>query len=128
MDNKTFYFYTGLGAIFYSVYAATRYYSLTGVHLISGDKGKELIKKGVITHIVDVRTDMEWKMGHHQLAKHIPVTSISKATLQNNGIFYNEGILVYCNTGQRARFASENIAKLGYKKVYYIDGTYHNIM
>ena len=128
MDNKSFYLYTGIGAVLYALYAGSRYYSLTGVHLVTGEKAKELIRKGVITHVVDVRTEMEWKLGHHQLAKHIPITSISKSTLQNNSMFFNEGILVYCNSGQRARYASEHIAKLGYKKVYYIDGTYHNIM
>ena len=45
-----------------------------------------------------------------------------------NNVYLNEGILVYCNTGQRARYASEQIAKMGYKKVYYIDGTYKSIM
>ena len=128
MDNKTFYLYTGIAGLFYTFYAGSKYYSLSGVHLISSDKAKEYIKKGTITHVIDVRTEMEWKMGHHPLASHIPVGNISKKSLQNQNIFFNEGILVYCNTGQRARYASEQIAKLGYKKIYYIDGTYSSIM
>jgi rhodanese-related sulfurtransferase len=126
--DKTFYLYTGIASIIYTVYAGSRYYSLNGVHLINDDKAKEYIRKGLITHIIDVRSDMEWKLGHHPLATHIPVTSISKKSLQNNNVYFNEGILVYCNTGQRARYASEKIATLGYKKVYYVDGTYSNIM
>jgi rhodanese-related sulfurtransferase len=128
MDNKTFYIYTGIAGLFYSIYAGSRFYSLSGIHLISSEKAKEYIKKGTITNIIDVRTEMEWKMGHHPLASHIPIGSISKKSLQNNNTFFNEGILVYCNSGQRARFASELIAKLGYKKIYYIDGTYNSIM
>lgn len=128
MDNKYFYFYTGILGALYTFYATTRYYSLNGIHLIPSEKAKEFLKKGIITHVIDVRSELEWKMGHHTLATHIPVTNISKKTLQNANIFYNEGILVYCNTGQRARYASEIIAKLGYKKIYYIDGPYSSIM
>jgi len=125
--SKQFYFYTGLGGLFYTMYAASRYYSLAGTHLLSNEKAVEYIRKGIVTHVIDVRTEMEWKIGHHPLAVHIPVSEISKKTMQNKGIFTNEGLLVYCNTGQRARFASEKLAALGFKKVYYIDGTYHGI-
>lgn len=128
MDNKVFYAYSGIASVLYAVYAASKYYSLSGVHLLSSDKAKDYIRRGVITHIIDVRTEMEWKLGHHSLASHIPVTDISKKSLQNANIFVNEGILVYCNSGQRARYASEIISKLGYKKVYYIDGPYSGIM
>lgn len=128
MDNKVFYAYSGIASVLYAVYASSKYYSLSGVHLLSSDKAKDYIRRGVITHIIDVRTEMEWKLGHHSLASHIPVTEISKKSLQNANIFVNEGILVYCNSGQRARYASEIISKLGYKKVYYIDGPYSGIM
>ena len=128
MDNKVFYVYTGIASVIYALYAGSKYYSLAGVHLLTSDKAKDYIRRGVITHIIDVRTEMEWKLGHHSLASHIPVTDISKKSLQNANIFINEGILVYCNSGQRARYASEVISKLGYKKVYYIDGSYSSIM
>ena len=38
------------------------------------------------------------------------------------------GILVYCNTGQRARFAAEKLASLGFQDVVYIDGSYRTLM
>ena len=128
MNDTTFYMYTGFSGILYSLYAASRYYSLSGIRLISSESAKEKIKRGIITQIIDVRSDLEWKIGHYSLADHIPVTTISLKTLQNNNIFFNDGILVYCNTGQRARYASEIIAKLGYKKVYYIDGKYSSLV
>jgi rhodanese-related sulfurtransferase len=125
--SKQFYLYSGLGGLFYTLYAASRYYSLSGTHLLTSEKAVEYIRKGIVTHVIDVRTELEWKMGHHPLAEHIPVSDINKKTMQNRGIFTNEGILVYCNTGQRARYASERLVQLGFKKVYYIDGTYENI-
>ena len=38
-----------------------------------------------------------------------------------------EEILVYCNTGQRARRAAEVLRKLGYKNVYYIESSYTSL-
>jgi len=40
----------------------------------------------------------------------------------------NKTIVVYCNTGQRARKASEEIKKLGFNKVFYIEGTYKSLI
>jgi rhodanese-related sulfurtransferase len=128
MRDQNFYFYTGLIGMFYTMFATSRYYSLGGVYLITSTDAKEKIRNGVITHVVDVRTEMEWKMGHHPLATHIPVSDLTKKTIQNSNIYINEGILIYCNSGQRARYASELLAKYGYKKVFYIDGTYNDIM
>jgi len=39
----------------------------------------------------------------------------------------NAGIVTYCNTGQRARSGAERLKALGFKNVYYIDGTYSQI-
>jgi len=38
------------------------------------------------------------------------------------------GLLVYCNTGQRARFAAEKLEDLGFKDVYYIAGHYSSLL
>ena len=45
-----------------------------------------------------------------------------------NQINKNDGILVYCNTGQRARKAAEKLKKLGFKNVFYIASTYKTIL
>jgi rhodanese-related sulfurtransferase len=55
----------------------------------------------------------------------MPVNVISQDRLK--GFKKDDGIVVYCNTGQRSRAGAEKIASLGFKKVYYIDGLYSTI-
>tara|TARA_R110002072_G_scaffold208447_5_gene365976 strand:+ start:3638 stop:4003 length:366 start_codon:yes stop_codon:yes gene_type:complete len=115
------YMYSGIASAMYTVYAGLKFYALTGDGLIKGEDAK----KYDIKHVIDVRTGVEWNLGHFKGAKHIPTGSISEDTLRN--IPKNDAILVYCNTGQRARRAAEKIRSYGYNKVYYIEGTYKSL-
>ena len=114
------YKYTGIVAIMYSLYALMKHYALSGEGLITPQEAKKL----GMDHIIDVRTRMEWNAGRHRRAIHIPTQKISDQKMKELGILKNDKILVYCNTGQRARYAAEKIRKLGYKKVYYAEGGY----
>ena len=61
----------------------------------------------------------------------IPEKKSGKYYLRTNiiaGLNKNKTIVVYCNTGQRARKASEEIKKLGFNKVFYIEGTYKSLL
>ena len=100
-------------------------YTMTGSQLITSKKAKRLIKSGNIKRVIDVRTDAEWRLGHYPGAVHIPVNKISKKTTSK---LPKKGLLVYCNTGQRARFAAEKLKKLGFKDVYYIAGLYTDLL
>jgi len=48
--------------------------------------------------------------------------------MKNNYRTPQAGLLVYCNTGQRARFAAEKLEGLGFKDVYYIAGLYTSLL
>ncbi len=120
--SSSFFFYSGIASVLYSTYAGLKYYAMTGVGLVSSRKAREMIKSDVIQVVVDVRTKFEWDQGHYKGAKHVPVTSMNPSKF--NGISKNTGILVYCNTGQRARAAAETIRGYGFKNVYYIEGGY----
>lgn len=100
-------------------------YTMTGSQLITSKKAKRLIKSGKIKRVIDVRTDMEWRLGHYPGAVHIPVNKIGKRSTSK---LPKRGLLVYCNTGQRARFAAEKLIELGFKEVYYIAGHYDTIV
>jgi phage shock protein E len=100
-------------------------YTMTGSQLITSKKAKRLIKSGKIKRVIDVRTDMEWRLGHYPGAVHIPVNKIGKRSTSK---LPKKGLLVYCNTGQRARFAAEKLIELGFKEVYYIAGHYGTIV
>lgn len=125
MTNSTFYLITGIGGALYSLFAGLRYYALTGHELIKPYKARQMIKKGQINHIIDVRTQFEYKMGHYKGAINIPITSFSRRKV--NKLDKEDGVLVYCNTGQRARRGAELLRSYGFQKVYYIEGTYKSI-
>jgi phage shock protein E len=100
-------------------------YTYFGQNLISSEEAKRLIKEGKIKVIIDVRTATEWRMGHYPKALHIPVDKINEKTVTE---LPKKGLLVYCNTGQRARFAAEKLEGLGFKDVYYIAGLYTSLL
>jgi rhodanese-related sulfurtransferase len=105
--------------------AALTAYTFLGQNLVSSEEAKRLIKEGKIKAVIDVRTATEWRMGHYPKALHIPVDKINEKTTTE---LPKKGLLVYCNTGQRARFAAEKLEVLGFKNVYYIAGTYKGLL
>jgi phage shock protein E len=126
MSRATFYLVSGIISLGYTVYSGLKYYSLTGEGLVTSAEAREMIRKREIDHVLDVRTETEYRMGHYKKAKHIPVTDMTNEKLKN--ISKNSRILIYCNTGQRARRAAEKLREKGYKKVYYIEGTYKGLL
>ena len=100
-------------------------YTLLGQNLISSHEARRLIKDGKIKKVIDVRTITEWRAGHYPRAIHIPVDKINEKTTTE---LPRRGLLVYCNTGQRARFAAEKLESLGFKDVYYIAGLYTSLL
>lgn len=99
-------------------------YTYTGANRISSAQAVDMIASGDIQEVVDVRTRAEYGAGHYPGAVNIPVTEINERTTTG---LPTSGILVYCNTGQRARFAAERLTAMGFRDVYYIAGTYENI-
>ena len=113
--------------IFLQILYVMAKYTYNGEQLITSQDAKKGITKGDIQHVVDVRTPAEYQLGHFEGSKHIPVHLMSKSELKKAGIGKSDSILVYCNTGQRARFAAEKMKRLGYTKVQYIAGTYTSL-
>lgn len=92
-------------------------YTFTGRQILSAAQAKEKIAKGEINTVIDVRTKLEFDAGHYPGAAHIPVNDISSKTTTG---LPPRGLLVYCNTGQRARYAAQKLRELGFRDVYYI--------
>ena len=104
--------------------AAAATYTFLGENLVSAKQAKFMIRSGKIKKVIDVRTIAEYRAGHYRGAIHIPVNKINKKTTAE---LPKSGLLVYCNTGQRARFAAEKLIDLGFKNVYYIAGHYSTL-
>lgn len=119
------YFHGGSSLNCYSLYSSVRKWS--GTHLISSNRASRLMQKGSIKNIIDVRSGSEWSEGHYDNAKHIPVPELNEFSLKKNLIKKSDNILLYCNTGRRARYASELLKSLGYKDVFYIESGYHSL-
>ena len=104
--------------------AAAAAYTYFGENLVSSKEANRLIRIGKIKKVIDVRTITEYRAGHYKGAVHIPVNKINKKTTTE---LPKKGLLVYCNTGQRARFAAEKLERLGFEDVYYIAGHYSSL-
>lgn len=98
-------------------------------HKISGTELKEWIDDKEEFHLVDVRNDSEYKVGHIKTAKNIPLQNldvVAESTFKEKDDF----IVVYCLSGSRAKKAAKKLIKKGYTEVYdlgsvnsYPDGT-----
>jgi phage shock protein E len=125
---SNFYLLSGLLSLGYTLYASAKYYSLTGIGLITSEKAKEMILNKSINKIIDVRTNFEYNLGNYNNSINIPVNEINQENLNKFSINKNDQILVYCNTGQRARYAVEKLRNLNYNNTYYIDGSYTTLL
>ena len=77
---------------------------------------------------LDVRTEFEREnLGYYPKSLHIPFIEL-KSTAYEKIPSRNARILVYCNTGQRARRATELLRRMGYSNVYYIAGPYNHML
>lgn len=56
-------------------------YTFTGENLVSSEEAKKMIKSGKIKRVIDVRTYVEYKMGHYPRALHLPVNKMNKKTV-----------------------------------------------
>jgi phage shock protein E len=87
---------------------------------ISGEEAKERLGAKQFDTVVDVRTDIERKnLGFYPGSLHIPSAELESRAAKE---LPNKAarILVYCNTGQRARVATEKLKEMGYKNAVYI--------
>lgn len=101
-----------------------------GVHAISSPLGvwpataKRKLARHAYDIVVDVRTDLEYGLGHYPLAVHIPLAHIEQE-LPHRITERRIRILFYCNSATRARWAAEKAARLGYVNVEYLIGPHY---
>jgi rhodanese-related sulfurtransferase len=111
---------TVLVAVVYFLYR----YAMDSPYRISTEDAKNRIKNNKIDLILDVRTDAEVKLlGFYPGSVHIQSADLEKR-MSREYPDKNIRILAYCNSGQRARIATEKLHKLGYKNSLYIATPY----
>ena len=115
--------------VFFSVFVYYAYqYAVDSPYRISSEKAKQLLKNHQFDVILDVRTDLEREtLGFYPGSVHIQSADLEAkmpATYPNK----DARILAYCNTGHRARMATDKLHKLGYKNAVYISSQYTSLM
>lgn len=104
------------------------YFSMSSPYMISAEKARSLLNKKKIDIILDVRTKTERDVfGYLPGSIHIPVANLDQDVLKK---YPNKDvqILVYCNTGQRARVATEKLRRMGFKNVFYIPTSHVSLL
>ena len=102
-------------------------YAVDSAYRISSDDAKNRIKNKQFDVILDVRTDLERNsLGFYPGSVHIQSADLEE---KMKTLFPNKkiSILAYCNTGHRARLATDKLHKLGYNKAVYISSTYKTL-
>jgi rhodanese-related sulfurtransferase len=103
-------------------------YATDSPYRISSADAKQRIKSNQIDVILDVRTDTErTTLGFYPGSIHIQSADLERMmpTLLPNK---HARILAYCNTGHRARMATDKLQALGYDNVVYISSTYTTLL
>ena len=103
-------------------------YAIDSPYRISAEEAKQRISGKKIDLVLDVRTQMERDtLGLYPNSLHIPSADLDKKAAEAIP-HKNTRILVYCNTGQRARLATEKLREMGYKNTFYISGPHTSIL
>ena len=67
--------------------------------------------------VVDVRSKLEFFMGHLPGAVCIPVDRVVQGLASHAGVDLNSTILVYCASGARSAAAAADLRQSGYRNV-----------
>ena len=99
-------------------------YAMDSPYRIDGQEAKLQLKNKQVDLILDVRTDLELQtLGAYPGSVHIQSADLEKE-MQERYPDKNIRIIAYCNSGQRARAATEKLHKMGYINARYIATTY----
>ena len=119
----------GLFALLVAIFAYYAYqYAVESPYRISAAAAKSLLIKDEVDLILDVRTDVERAtLGYLPGSVHIPSSDLDRRMPQE---YPNKNIriLVYCNTGHRARMATDQLQALGYPHTVYISSSYTSLL
>lgn len=129
MKQQTLLIMLGISIILIGVVVYVAYqYAVDSPFRISSQEAKKLLQTKQIDLVLDVRTDLERKnLGYYPNSVHIQGADLEQQMLK----MYPDKhihILAYCNTGHRARMATDKLHKLGYINATYISSQYTTLL
>lgn len=93
------------------------------VTTISPQKLAELCKSGQGVELIDVRTPVEFREVHVEIAKNVPLDELNPAQLmQARGGSTHELLYIICKSGARGQQACDKFAKAGFTNVVNVEG------
>lgn len=103
-------------------------YAMYSQNRISAAEARRRIANKEVDVVLDVRTTIERNtLGFYPGSTHIPATDVDMVIPQRYPD-RNIRIIIYCNTGQRARAATDKLHALGYKQTTYIAGPHTSLL
>lgn len=103
-------------------------YAVSSAYRISSEKAKEMIQKNNVDVILDVRTGVERdRLGYYPGSVSIQREDLEER-MRKEYPDKNTRIIVYCNTGHRARMATDALQQMGYHNARYISSTYASLL
>jgi len=128
MKRSTLLLLLGISIILVGVFAYFAYqYAVSSPYRISSEEAKHLLQTKQIDLVLDVRTDLERStLGYYPNSVHIQSADLEKE-MPKQYPDKNIRILAYCNTGHRARLATDKLHKLGYTNAKYISSQYTSL-
>ena len=128
MKRSTLLLIIGISLLLVGVFAYFAYqYAVDSPYRISSEEAKQLLQTDQIDLMLDVRTDLERStLGFYPNSVHIQSADLEKE-MPKQYPDKNIRILAYCNTGHRARMATDKLHKLGYVNAKYISSQYTSL-
>jgi rhodanese-related sulfurtransferase len=103
------------------------FYSYSSGLRMDVEEARRRLQKKEIDKVVDVRTDIEVAtLGSYPGAIHVQSADLKEKAPKLFG--KDDRLLLYCNSGQRARAAAEKLRDMGYSNVRYIAEPYQMLM
>jgi rhodanese-related sulfurtransferase len=93
------------------------------VTTISPAKLAELAREGRKIELIDVRTPVEYREVHLEIARNVPLDQLDpKAVIQARSVSSSEPLYVICKSGGRGQQACEKFIKAGFTDVVNVEG------
>jgi len=93
----------------------------TRIRELTVDDVKALLDRGETFHLVDVREESEWSRGRLPRARHLG-KGILERDIETAIPQHDAKIVLYCGGGYRSALAADNLQKMGYTRVFSMDG------
>ena len=114
-------------AVFVGLFICLYRYAVISPYRISSEEAKQRIQRKQFDVLLDVRTDLERNtLGYYPQSVHIQSADLEQK-MARQFTDKNIRILAYCNTGHRARAATDKLHELGYKNALFISSTYKTL-